>query len=98
MGFRPGLIDLTRPGLLVSVAQVKPDKTDQLIVLSGGCRRFQEWNGHELLLWQASPYFCMGLRFGKASSSSAAVVRPPCSLTILLKKMAPCRSIRNVDG
>jgi hypothetical protein len=36
--------------------------------------------------------------FGKASRISAAVVRPPCSLTILLKKTTPCRSIKNVEG
>src|ERR1700685_1060670 len=49
-GFRPRLIDLPCPGLLISIAQVKPDKTDELIVLSGRCRLFQEWNGHDLVL------------------------------------------------
>lgn len=39
-----------------------------------------------------------GFGFGIASRISAAVVRPPCSLTILLKKMTPCLSIRKVDG
>ena len=34
-------------------------------------------------------YFA-GLGFGMASSISAAVVRPPCSLTILLKNTTPC--------
>src|SRR6266478_7698692 len=38
------------------------------------------------------------LRFGNASRTSAAVVRPPCCLTILLKKTTPCRSIKNVEG
>ena len=36
--------------------------------------------------------------FGIASRISVAVVRPPCSLTILLKNTTPWRSIRNVDG
>ena len=97
-GFRSRLIDLPCTRSLISIAQVKPDNTDQLIVLSGRCRLFQEWNGHDLLLRMVLPYYCAGLRFGRASWISAAVVRPPCSLTILLKKMAPCRSIRNVDG
>src|SRR5260370_32091327 len=43
-------------------------------------------------------FHCPPLRFGTSSGLSAAVLRPPCSFTILLKNMKPCRSIKNVDG
>ena len=42
--------------------------------------------------------YLAALGFGMASRISAAVVRPPCSLTILLKNTTPWRSMRNVDG
>ena len=54
MRFRPRLIDLPGPNLLAAIAQVQPDKPNQLVVLSGGCCLFQEWDGHELLLWHGS--------------------------------------------
>src|SRR5258705_13283395 len=52
------------PQPLVSIAQVKPDKPDQLVILSGGCRLSQEWNGHDFLLGLAiRAHLLCGLAF-----------------------------------
>jgi hypothetical protein len=61
-GFRSRLIDLPCTRSLISIAQVKPDKTDQLVVLSGACRLFQEWNRHDLL-WHGSALLLRRLTF-----------------------------------